>query len=169
MTLVVDFDDEDVLSLFQHVADIVVEWREATDVMSHMPAVHIDMAVVVDGTEIQQRPHILHRHGLKTLLEPNCPFIEEQSLVLCVPITGNPHGGRFVEVVLNQVFRLLRLSILEESPSCGVHAVVVIALLLHIDDVVPLAVERHALIGIDVLDQGLRNGCCHREEPASDD
>ena len=53
MTLVVDLDDDGVFSLIQQIADIVVEWREATDVTAHMSAVHIHMTVVVDGAEIQ--------------------------------------------------------------------------------------------------------------------
>ena len=101
-------------------------------------------AVVVHGSEIEQRAAVLDGHlCLEAGLEPYCSLVEEQPLVLRIPVAGYLHGGGFVEVVLYEVFGLLGLGIDEESPSCRIHAVVVIAFFLYIDNIVPLAVEKH--------------------------
>ena len=69
-----------------------------------------------------------------------------------------------VEVILNQVLRTLRLGILEESPATDVHAVVIITLLLHVDDVVPIAVQQSGLSCIHVAQQGhLCSLCCSHQ------
>ena len=63
------------------------------------------------------------------------------------------HRRRLVEVVLHEILRPLGLGITEESPRRGIHAVVVVALLLHVHNVVPLAVQRRVLVGLDVVYQ----------------
>ena len=104
-------------------------------------AVDIDVGVVVDGTKIKQRAMISIAMPVKRTLKPYGTLVEEQPVVLRIPVARNLHGRRFVEVVFYQVFRALRLGIEEEAPGCGIHAVVVVALFLHIDDIVPLTIE----------------------------
>ena len=101
MTLIVDLDDNGVLALHKQVADVVVKSRKAANVVSSFLAIDVYMAIVIHGTEIQQRLIILHRHSLEALLKPDSTLVEEQTLILCVPVTRNPHRGRLVKVVLN--------------------------------------------------------------------
>ena len=153
MTLVIHLHNHRILALCQQVADVEVKGGEATYVLTSLLPVHPDVTVIVHSTEVEQHATLLHRHSLKALLEPDSTLVEEQSFVLCVPVAWDLHGGRLVEVVFYQIFRTLRLGILEESPLHGFHAVVVVALLLHVNDVVPLAIEQHRLVGIHILDQ----------------
>ena len=167
MTLVINLHNDGVLALHEQVADVVVESRKATDVVTSLLAVHPHMTVVVHSPEIEQRLTVRHRHGLETLLEPDGALVEEEALVLRVPVRRNLHHVRLVEVVLNQILWTLRLRIDKESVAHGVHTVVVVTLFLHVDDVVPLAVQRHSLIGLHILNQRqfLSLGRC-RQHPA---
>ena len=170
VTLVVNLHDDRVLALLQQLCDIEVERCEATNVMPGLLTVHPHPTVVVHRPEIEQTPDsCLLTPPLKTLLEPHRAFVEEQPFVLRIPVARDLHRGRLVEVILDEVFGFLWLRIHEESPACGVHAIVVVALLLNIYDIVPLAIERHTLIGVHILDhwQCLCSG--HRRENHSHD
>ena len=151
MALIVDLHDDDILALAQQVTDIEVERGKATNMMTCFLAIHPHATVIVDCPKVKQRATIAHRHSLKTLLKPDGTLVEEQTLVLCIPVTRDLHRWRLIEVVFNQVFRALGLGILEESPTGRLHTIVIVALFLYIDNVIPLAIERHALIGIHVL------------------
>ena len=153
MALVVHLDDDDVLTVDEQVADVEVEWCEAADMMTGLLAIHPHMTVVVDGAEVKQRAVVLHGYGLKASHKPYRAFIEEQPFVLRVPVGGYLHGGRLVEIVLYQVFRMLRLGISEEAPPRGFHAVVIVAFFLDIDDVVPVTIEQQALVSLHILQQ----------------
>ena len=135
--------------------------------MSNFLAIHPHMTVVVHGTEIKQCAIVLHRHSLETLLKPDGTLIEEQAFVLGVPVARNLHRWRLVEVVFYQILRALWFRILEKSPLCGLHTIVVITLLLHVHDVVPLAVEQQTLIGIHILNQWqfLSRPCLWKHRP----
>ena len=124
--------------------------------MPDLLTIYPDATVIVDGSEIKQSATVARRHSLKTLLEPDGTLVEEQALVLGIPVTRDLHRWRLIEVVLDQIFRALGLGILEESPTSRLHTIVVVALFLYIDNVIPLAIERHALIGIHVLNQWQR-------------
>ena len=163
VALVVDLHDDEVLAILQLIGDIEVERCEAADVVAHMFAVHIDVRIVVHCSEIQQRAaRWVGGWPLELLVEPHRSLIEEQAFVACVPVGRNGHLLGLVEVVFDEVFRLLRLLVAEESPARGVHAIVVVAFLLHIDDVVPRAVERRGLSSEDVA--YLRHLLCQRGE-----
>ena len=108
--------------------------------MAGFLAVYPDTAVVVDCTEIEQCTVVLCRYSLETRLKPDSAFIEEEPFILRIPVRGNPHGGRLVEVVFDEVFGPLGFGVDEESPASGVHAVVIIPLFLYIDDVMPVTV-----------------------------
>ena len=151
MALIVDLHNDDILAFTQQVADIEVEGGKATNMMTSFLAIHPHATVIVDCPKVKQRATIAHWHSLKTLLEPDGTLVEEQAFVLCIPVTRDLHRWRLIEVILDEVFRALGLGILEESPTGRLHTIVVVALFLYIDNVIPLAIERHALIGIHVL------------------
>ena len=163
MAFVIDFHDDDVLALLQLVSHVEVERGETTDVVTDMVSVHVNVGVVVHGSEVEQRAPLLASlcgsRLVEPLHEPNSSFVEEQSLVARVPIGRNLHGFSLVEVVFDEVLRLLWLGIAEESPARRVHSVVVIALFLNVDDVVPGAIERSGVSSEDVSD--LRHLLCH--------
>ena len=119
-----------------------------------MLGVHIHMCVVVHSAEVEQRAASLLLVIGERLLEPYCSLIEEQALVLGVPVAGDAHLGGFVKVILDEIFRALRLGILEESPTADIHSVVIVAFLLYVDDVVPLAVQQSGLSCIHIAQQG---------------
>ena len=172
VALVVHLHDDRVLTLLQHLCDIEVEGCESADVMPGLLAVHPYAAVVVRCPEVEQGfvsalNETIIGFNIETLLEPHGALVEEQSFVLCVPVAWNLHRGRLVEVVLDEVFGLLGLRIAEESPGRRIHAVVVVALFLHVYDVVPCPVERQTLIGVHVLDHRQRVGCGHGGEQHS--
>ena len=156
MALVVHLHDDGVLALLQLLGHIEVESGEATDVVSHLRAVHINVTVVVDRTKVEQGVASLSGMPVKALLEPHRSLVEEQAFVPRVPIGWNGHGGRGVEVILDEVFWTLWLRIAEESPRGRVHAIVIIALFLHIHDVVPIAVQRGDFAFQYVAHQGNR-------------
>ena len=174
MAFVVHLHDDEILTILQLVGDIIVEGCESANMVSHMVAVHVDMRIVVHSTEIEQRAPLL-RFELRTLnvellIEPHRAFIEEQPLVARVPIGGQLHLFSLVEVIFYEVFRLLRFSVAEESPARRVHTIVVVAFLLHVNDVVPLAIERCGVSSQDVsylrhlLCQRGKDGCCHEHD-----
>ena len=142
MPFVVDLHNDKVLAIHKLVGDVEVEGSESAFMVSYFPPVHIDMSVVVDGTEIEEGSAVLLLLELEAALQPYCPFIEEQTVVLGVPVAGNLHGRGSVEVILNEVFRFARLRISEEPPPRGIHAIVVIPFFLYVDDIVPFAVQR---------------------------
>ena len=163
MAFVIDFHDDDVLALLQLVRHVEVERGETTDVVTHMVSVHVDVGVVVHGSEVEQRAPLLASlcgsRLVEPLHEPNSSFVEEQSLVARVPIGRNLHGFSLVEVVFDEVLRLLWLCVAEESPARRVHSVVVIAFFLNVNDIVPGAIERGGVSSEDVSD--LRHLLCH--------
>ena len=55
MAFVVHLHDDEVLTILQLVGDVIVEWCESTNMVSHVVAVHVDMRIVVHRTEIEQR------------------------------------------------------------------------------------------------------------------
>ena len=142
-----------ILTLLQQIAYVVVEWCKTTYMVACLLAIDPNMTIVVDCTKIQQGAIILHRYCIETFLEPYSSFVEEQSLILRVPIRWNLHRRRFVEIVLYQVFWFLGLSITEKTPSGWVHTIIVITLFLYVNDVVPLAIKRATLVGIYILNQ----------------
>ena len=168
LALVVHFHDDRVFSVLQQLGHIKVEGRETTHMMSCLVTVNPYTAIVVDGTEIENRAVVLDGNlGLETGFEPYRALVEKEFLVLCVPVAGHLHGGSLVEIVLDEVFGLLRLGIAEESPARRIHAIVVVAFFLHIYDVVPLAVERHRLTAQHIGYLGHLDGshdCCQRAE-----
>ena len=113
-----------------------------------------DVAVIVDSTEVEQRATVVHGNSLETLLKPNGALVEEETLVAGVPVRRNLHHVRLVEVVFDKVLRALRLRVDEEAVAHGIHTVVVKTFFLYVDDVVPVAVERHTLIGLHILKEG---------------
>ena len=153
MTLVVHFDDDHILALVQLFGDIEVERCEPAHMMAHMMPVHIDMSIVVDSPEIQQCPASVLWPVLETTLQPYRSLVEEQPLVLRVPVARHLHGGSLVEIILYQVFGLLRLGIAEESPAGGFHAIIIIALFLNIHDIVPGAIQRLCMAGHHITNQ----------------
>ena len=153
-TLVVDLHDDDVFALDEQVADIIIEWCETANVVTSPLTVDPDVAVVVDGTEVEQGAIVLCRLSLETFLEPDGTFVEKEALVACVPVGGNLHHVRLVEVVLDKILRALGFSIDKETVAHGVHTIVVETFFLHINDVVPVAIERHTLIGLHILKEG---------------
>ena len=109
--------------------------------MTRLLAVHPHPAVIVDSTEIEQRAVVAHRHSLEAFLEPDGALVEKQALILRIPITRDLHGRRLIEIVLYQVLRALGFGIHEESIAHGFHTIVVVALFLYIDNVIPLTIE----------------------------
>ena len=152
--LVVDLNDDHVFALDEQVADIIVERCETTNMVTSSLTVYPDIAVVVDGTEVEQGAIIVHGNGLETLLKPDGAFVEEEALVARVPVGGNLHHVRLVEVVLDKILRALGFGVDKEAIAHGVHTIVVETFFLHVDDVVPVAVERHTLIGLHILKEG---------------
>ena len=129
------------LALTGFIGHVVVERCKTADVVADFLTVYINVAIVVHCTEIEQRMATVLLGVIERFLVPDGTLVEEQSLRLRVPVARHIHGRCLVEVVLYQVFRPLHLCVLEESPAVQVHAVVVVALLLHVDDVIPLAIE----------------------------
>ena len=166
MAFVVHLHNHEVLTVLQQIRHVEVERCEATDMVSSFLAVHIHIGIIVHGSEVEQRASPLLRVELETLLQPHGPLVEEQPFVLCVPVARYLHGLRLVEVVLDQILRALGLGIAEESPVVGIHAIVVVALLLHIDDVVPCTVKARGLSSQDVrhLRYLCRPSCHHRSQ-----
>ena len=152
MTLVIHLDNHGVLAFFQQIADIIVEWGKATYVVTSLLTIHPYMAIVVYSAKIQQGAAFGHRHSLEALLKPNCSLVEKQLFVLRIPVRRNLHGWRLIEVVLNQILWFLGLGIDKETITHRVHTIVVIALFLYINNVVPIAIERTGLVGIHILD-----------------
>ena len=91
MALVVDLHDDHILALSQQVTDIKVERRKTADMMPGLLAIYPYTAVIVDSPEVKQGATVAHRHSLKTLLEPDGSLVEEQALILCIPIARNLH------------------------------------------------------------------------------
>ena len=156
MALVINLDHDGVLALNQQVADVEVESSKATHVVTSLLTIHPYMTVVVDGTKIQQGTALSHGHGLETLLKPYGSLVEEQALVLRVPVRRNLHRRRFIKIVLYQILWFLGFGIDKETVAHGVHTIVVIALFLHIHNVVPFAVQRAGLITLHILNQWQR-------------
>ena len=101
---------------------------------------------------------------LEGLLEPHRALVEEETVVLGVPVAGYAHRGGLVEVVLDEILGALWLGIAEESRAGGVHAIVVVSLFLYVDDVVPVAVERCRLSRHDVAQEWHLPGLCHHRD-----
>ena len=116
MTLVVHFYDDGVLTLLELFGHIEVERCKATNVVSHFLTIYIDVAIIIDSTEIEQGVATLSGMPIKTFLEPYCAFVEKQALVSCVPVRGDGHSGRGVEVIFDKVFWTLRFCIAEKAP-----------------------------------------------------
>ena len=107
------------------------------------PAVHPHAGLVIDCAKVEYSPVAIGLTvPLKRALEPDGPLIEEQLLILGVPVAGYVHDCGLVKVIFYKVLGSLGLGVPEESPCGGVHAVIIVALLLHIDYVIPLSVER---------------------------
>ena len=152
MTFVIYLNDNGVLAFLQQVADIIVKWGKATHVVTSLLTIYPHMAIVVYSAKIKQGAAFGHRHSLEAFLKPNCSLVEEQFFVLCIPVRRNLHGRRLIKVVLNQILRLLGLGIDKEAIAHRIHTIIVIALFLHINNVVPVAIEQTILIGINILD-----------------
>ena len=107
------------------------------------PAVHPHAGLVIDCAKVEYSPVVIGLTvPLKRALEPDGPLIEEQLRVLGVPITGDIHHRGLVKIIFYKVLGVLGLGVPEESPCSGVHAVIIVAFLLHINYVIPLSVER---------------------------
>ena len=86
MALVIYFHDDSVLAIFQLLGHIEIERCKPTDVVSHLGAVHIDVAVIIDSAEVEQSVASLCRMPIETLLEPYRTLVEEQAFVSGVPV-----------------------------------------------------------------------------------
>ena len=147
MTLVVNLHDNLVLAVLKEVGHVVVERCETALMVSGLLTVHIDMGIVVDGSEVEQGATACLWMKLKAALQPYGSFVEEESLVLGVPVARYLHGLSLVEVVFDEVFWVPGLGIDEEAVAHRGHAIVV---LLYIDDIVPSAVKRGGLSSQDI-------------------
>ena len=154
MTLVIHLDNDEVIAFAQLIGDVEVKGCEASHVAPHLRSVHIDVCLVVDGAEVEQRATALGFRPVEGALEPYRSLVEEETLVLRVPVAWNLHSGSLIEVILNEFLGPPRLGILEKAPAGDVHTIVVVPLLLHIDDVVPVAIQRRDVTSADVAHKG---------------
>jgi len=77
---------------------------------------------------------------IKSVMIPHAPLVEEQFGFLCIPVAWHTQRRRCIEVVLNLLVGSARLDILEEAILLVAETRV--ALLLNIDYIVPVAIER---------------------------
>lgn len=138
-------------ALVQQVGHIEAERGEAPHMPARQLSVDMDDGLVVDRPEIKQDTFAGLRHIVEVALHPYGPFIEEQLLILGVPVAWDTHGRRGVEVVFHQVGGPAGLDVGKISFRHGLHAVVVVAYLLRIYDIVPVSVERDTLPCIHIL------------------
>ena len=139
-SLVVHLHYQHVFTLFQQFRHIHIKRCEAAYMVACLLSIHIYVSLVVHCSKVEQCAAPCRLVPIERALKPYRTLIEEQPLVLRVPVARHHHCRCLVEVVFYQVFWSLRLCILEESPPRHVHAVVVVALLLYVNDIVPLSV-----------------------------
>ena len=103
---------------------------------------------------------------LEVSLVPNGAFEEEQRVALRVPITRDLDGSRLGKVVLHEFVAGVRLLVLEIAVATGLHAEVVITVVVGVNNDVPVAVEaylRPHIGGREVRRRNLRRHSKRRE------
>ena len=115
MALVIDFHDDEVVAFLHDVGHVVVEGGESADMATELPAVEIDDCLVVDCTEIEDGSLACLRMVVEAALEPDGALVEEEAVVLCVPVTRNVHLLTLVEIVLDEFCLILRFLVAEEA------------------------------------------------------
>ena len=128
------------------------EWREAANVPSKLATVHIDVGLVVRGPEMHKdAPTRWRRRVVELAPIPHGAFVVIEPVLLRVPVAGHHECRTRVEVVFDQLRPVSRFSIEEVAAGRIRHGiewiapVVVVAVLVRIDDDVPLAVQSDAL------------------------
>ena len=151
MAGVVDPDHHEVFALDQFIRHVKAERGETAHVFAQVTAVEVDVAQVIDGPEVEELAASLVWFVVEIFLKPHAAFVEEEAVVLGVPIAGHSeHGGRF-EAVFHQFGGISGLLVAAETAVIYLHAVVVVTVVEGVDDVVPGTVEGNRLPGIDVL------------------
>ena len=135
----------------QLVSDFAIKGRESALVIAGLLAIHPNVREVIRSANMEKRPRTWLALILEVFLVPEGSFIEEQRVALGVPVTRNLQRLGFREVVLDQPAAGIRLLIAEISISAGLHAEVVIAVVVGIDDHVPVAIEadRSPVVGVN--------------------
>ena len=150
LAFVIDHDDDGVLAIMNLVGHVHVERREAAHVVPYLSAVQPNTSLVVHGAEVEDGAAVGLLLIVETAHQPHRTFVEEQLVVLRVPVARHLHDGRGVEVVLDEIFGTCGLGVAEEPPACRVHSVIVVAFFLHIDDVMPRPVQGQGIAAQDV-------------------
>ena len=142
-----------ILPVAEQVRHIEIERRIAAFVVADMLPVQKDMGEVVRSPEIEVLPFSGLAGSRELMAQPNHPFVVEELIHLRIPVAGNGHHGRKVEVVLLPRSNVVHLLVLEETVGIGSPAVVVVTGFERIGEIVPIAVQRPDFAPVDMLDQ----------------
>src|SRR5438034_447627 len=135
---------------------LAIEGREAAFMFTQRFLVQPDTSPIISGAEMDERAHVCLSVIVKRFLVPERAFIPLQFRPLKVPISGHAQSRRGIEIVFNEIPAAERLPIQVKTPRRS--------LLMWVDDVMPIAVERKNPPTRNVLDQwrralGKRDGC----------
>ena len=160
----IDADDDGVASDHQLVSDLEGERRETALMPTHFLAIDVHQRRVICGPDVEKLPPIRQLGEIEDATKPDQPVVPGKRGVLTVPVAGNGHSGRRVEVILEKVYRALWpgdvLKHRVAARVCANHAG-----FQWIDDVMPLARQVDDLPGLDidrrrrVRPRGNRLGC----------
>ncbi len=124
-SFVVDLDHQGVALGPDLLGDLEVEGGEAALVGPELGPVEVDVGLVVGGAEVDEQSRAGRELVVEDLPVPNGAFVEKQPLVLRVPVAWHLEQRRGVEIVLDQVALIPRLSRHEEPVLARLVTVVV--------------------------------------------
>src|SRR5262252_955115 len=103
-----------------------------------------DPGAVISGAEVEKDVRAWRRVICEGLLVPNRAFVILQLRSLKVPVTGHAQSWRSIETVFDKVSVAVRFSVqvITARP----------ALVILIDEIVPVTIQRDGLAGGDILD-----------------
>jgi hypothetical protein len=107
-------------------------------------AVHADRRAIIGGAEIREHPRVLAHFVGERFLVPDRSFVEHQIFALRVPIARNVQRSRGIEVVFDEIARVLGLRVLAHRAAR--------ARSQRIDDGIPGSIEADACAAPDVGD-----------------
>src|SRR3984893_6263693 len=120
---------------------------------SELLAIQVNIRQVIRRSEINEQTGAIFLLIIKRFLVPDRALIEEQSLILRVPVAGHIQLLGSVKIIFDQIARAFRLCVFEITVGAGLIAVVVIACLVLVDDGLPSPVEIYRMATFDISNQ----------------
>src|SRR6266496_5103402 len=117
-------------------------------------AVQVYIRQVIGRSEINEQTCVIFLLIIERFLVPDRTLIEEQSLILRVPIAGHIYLFGSVEIIFDQVARAFGFCVLEVTVRTRLIAVIVIPSLVGVDNYLPPSVEVYRVTPCDISNQG---------------